>query len=556
MRCCCLVLLIAVACAEEKTHPLDRDDDGDGFSEFDGDCADNDRNTFPGAAERDSPDACMTDVDDDGWGRRDIGADRVAGLEAGTDCDDGQLTLGSVSENHDCDAFMTAEDCDDENASMPRDDADCDGVVTTEDCNDQNASMPLEDEDCDGVVTADDCDDGDEALGAVAADADCDGVLTAADCDDGDGSSTVVASDGDCDGVLTAADCDDGDEALGAVAADGDCDGVLSRVDCDDGDGDSTVVATDGDCDGVLTAADCDDSDGDSTVVATDGDCDGVLTAADCDDGDGSSTVVATDGDCDGVLTAADCDDGDGSSTVVATDGDCDGVLTAADCDDTDATMPLEDADCDGVLTSDDCDDSDPENFPDGEGCPARSCLDLLEFVPAAEDGVYWLDPTGSSSFDAYCDMTSFGGGWTLVAQGESGDFDGWNTSAAWTSEGSYKLADSTINALITEDYWYRGTGTVEGDWFFRSDCVYNHTAQATGPCVCPRDEVDDPGTESCSASEPGMNGLADWQPGAGTRSYLFTNYGSGEWMMRDTWSDYTWCDAADPGCDVELYVR
>ena len=44
------------------------DDDGDGFSEYQGDCDDTEPLTFPGAAELDSTEECLTDWDEDGYG--------------------------------------------------------------------------------------------------------------------------------------------------------------------------------------------------------------------------------------------------------------------------------------------------------------------------------------------------------------------------------------------------------------------------------------------------------------------------------------------------------
>lgn len=60
------------------------------------DCLDTDAATFPGAAPADSPTACMTDADADGYGS----GDPEIGVSAGSDCDDDDVSLPPCPPRH------------------------------------------------------------------------------------------------------------------------------------------------------------------------------------------------------------------------------------------------------------------------------------------------------------------------------------------------------------------------------------------------------------------------------------------------------------------------
>ena len=241
------------------------------------DCDDSHADTFPGAAELDSNYLCQRDADSDGWGDS---APSIAGVEAGTDCDDTDSSLNQ--DDADGDTYTTCDsDCDDSDANLNLDDTDQDGYSLCDgDCDDEDAFVSVEDLDGDGFSACGakgsvDCDDTDADTFPGSAELEEDGPKLCTTDLDGDG-----WGDSDpAEGVEAGTDCDDADHLLNQDDVDGDsvttCDG-----DCIDSDeetfpgaaaneaSDSCTTDVDGDgwgssspASGADAGSDCDDSD-------------------------------------------------------------------------------------------------------------------------------------------------------------------------------------------------------------------------------------------------------------------------------------------------------
>ncbi|MEC7985355.1 MAG: MopE-related protein [Myxococcota bacterium] len=267
------------ACSGSSNDGDNTDDDGDGYTENQGDCNDADSFINPGALDigQDGIDQDCSNGDEEGL------CDDTCQYAGDGECDD-----GGTSSDYDICALGT--DCTDCSA---RDDNDYDGYYDVQDCDDfdyyvnpgvQEDPSNGYDDDCDGEI--------DESPGT---DADGDGFESIAtggeDCDDNDASvypgAEEIADD------LIDQDCQWGDlESLCnencSYSSDGDCDdgGYGADYDnCDLGsDCDDCGPRYDEDGDGYDSRLDCDDND---QYVYPGVDCD-ICDGVD-EDGDGTT---------------------------------------------------------------------------------------------------------------------------------------------------------------------------------------------------------------------------------------------------------------------------
>jgi len=96
----------------------------------------------------------------------------------------------------------------------------------------------------------------------------------------------------------------------------------------------------------------------------------------------------------------------------------------------------------------------------------APSCAHIRNSYPSSPDGVYWLAPNGSAAFQASCDMSNSGGGWTALTNNVLATLGNENGAREYL----YSTSSGWIKTPSTNYIWDWGVWQdLSGIWYYGS---------------------------------------------------------------------------------------